>query len=251
MKAVEPPVFVFIPGAWHRPECFDRIRTLLTERGYDSEAVTTLSVDAASPNIGLHADIDLTKDIIRRLVCQGRRVVVVCHSYSGLVGASAVEGLGYAQRSKMSLSGGVVMVVWISAFVALKGQSIIDVGEGKTDPWVVSHGDGFCSTSQQGTQQKWISKLACHSVLSCLEPALYEPWHDMPSMYVFCTKDNAFSLPFQEKLAKKLENPVTFRCESSHSPFLSMPRKLLEGLELALREGERQSGIPETEISIG
>ncbi|KAJ5709719.1 hypothetical protein N7493_010010 [Penicillium malachiteum] len=228
METAEAPVFVFIPGAWHRPECFDRIRALLTDRGYDSEAVT-ISVDAASPNIGLHADIDLTKDIIRRSVCQGRRVVVVCHSYSELVGASAVEGLGYAQRSKMSLSGGVVMIIWMSAFVALKGQSIIDVGEGKSDPWVVDHGDGFCSTSEQETvfyndlpsdeQQKWISKLASHSVLSCLEPALYEPWHIMPSIYIFCTKDNAFSLPFQEKLAKRLGNPGTFRCESSHSPF--------------------------------
>ncbi|KAJ6021204.1 hypothetical protein N7540_006708 [Penicillium herquei] len=253
METVEPPVFVFIPGAWHRPDYFDEVRSLLTDSGYDSEAVTTLSVDSSSPDIGLHADIDLTKHIIRGLVCSGRRVVVICHSYGGLVGASAVEGLGYAQRSKMSLPGGVVMVVWISAFVASKGQSIVDVCEGKSDPWVVSNGDGFCYSSQQETvfyndlpsdeQQKWISKLASHSVLSSLEPALYEPWHDIPSMYIFCTKDNAFPLPFQEALSKKLGNPVTFHCESSHSPFLSMPNKLIEGLELALHEGERQSGI--------
>ncbi|KAJ5720348.1 uncharacterized protein N7483_008282 [Penicillium malachiteum] len=151
METAETPVFVFIPGAWQRPDCFDGIRALLANRGYDSEAVTTFSVDSSSPDVGLHADIDLTKQIIRRLVCSGRRVVVICHSYSGLVGASAVEGLGYAQRSKMSLSGGVVMVVWISAFVALKVQSITDECEGKSDPGVVSHGDGFCYSSQQET----------------------------------------------------------------------------------------------------
>lgn len=63
--------------------------------------------------------------------------MVVNHSYGGLVGAGAVEGLGYAQRSQAGLPGGVIMVVWMTAFVALKGQSLFDKLGGNWLPWML------------------------------------------------------------------------------------------------------------------
>jgi hypothetical protein len=56
-------------------------------------------------------------------------------------------------------------------------------------------------------------------------------------MYIFCEKDQALPLFVQESMAGLLGDYTQFRCESSHSPFLSMPEKVAEGCELAAKVG--------------
>jgi pimeloyl-ACP methyl ester carboxylesterase len=88
-----------------------------------------------------------------------------------------------------------------------------------------------------------ISKLKPHAKPSFLEPATFEPWHEMPSMYLYCDKDAALPLFVQESFAQTLGNPVTFHVDASHSGFLSKPEETADGLELALKAGLEQSGI--------
>lgn len=137
MPINENPIFVFVPGAWHTPDTFDTVRDLLEKRGFETDAVPTPSVGASPPDKGLHADIEYTKAVLQRLVDQGRQVVLVNHSYGGMVGASAVQNLGYAQRSKSGLPGGVIMVVWFAAFVTPKDKSALDMLGGNLLPWML------------------------------------------------------------------------------------------------------------------
>lgn len=62
-------------------------------------------------------------------------------------------------------------------------------------------------------------------------------------MYIFCDQDAAIPLPLQESFAATLDNPVTYHVDTSHSAFLSMPDKVIDGLEVALKEVRQQSGI--------
>ncbi|CEJ62157.1 hypothetical protein PMG11_10665 [Penicillium brasilianum] len=256
MAVKNSPIYVFVPGAWHTPDTFDGIRALLSKRGYDSEAIALPSVGAAEPTkSGLHADIAHTNVVLRALAEQGRQIVVVTHSYGGMVGSGAVEGLGYAQRSNAGQAGGVIMVVWLAAFVTPKGKSVIDMLGGNWLPWMLLNDpdDGYCRSSQQETvfyhdmtpeaQATAISKLKPHAKPSFLEPATFEPWHEMPSTYLFCDKDAALPLVVQEGFAQTLGNPVTFHVDASHSGFLSKPEETADGLELALKAGLEQSGI--------
>ncbi|KAJ5951565.1 uncharacterized protein N7479_009978 [Penicillium vulpinum] len=251
----ESPVFVFVPGAWHAADTFDLVRDLMHKRGFATEAISTPSVGACPPNKGLHADIEHTQAVLKEMVEAGRQIVVVNHSYGGIVGAGAVEGLGYAQRCKAGLPGGVIMVVWMAAFVTPKGKTVMDMLGGNFLPWMVikSPDDGYCWSSGEETifyhdmspeeQQKAISKLKPQSQKSFHEPAMHEPWHEMPSMYLFCDQDAAIPLPAQESFAQTLGNPVTYHVDASHSAFLSMPENVIDGLEIALKEGRQQSGI--------
>lgn len=132
------PIFVLIPGAWHPPSSFDQVRTLLTAQGYESEAITTPSVGAESPETGLHADIQHAHSVISGLANSGRQIVVVNHSYGGIVGAGAVEGLGYKQRSEKGKSGGVIMVIWMGAFVAPKGKSLYNMLGNRFTDWMIA-----------------------------------------------------------------------------------------------------------------
>ncbi|KAK4866340.1 hypothetical protein LT330_008681 [Penicillium expansum] len=255
MNISESPVFVFVPGAWHTADAFDVVRDLMHKRGLATEAISTPSVGAPCPDKGLHADIEHTHAVLKAMVNAGRQIVVVNHSYGGVVGAGAVEGLGYAQRCKAGLPGGVIMVVWMAAFVTPKGKTVKDMLGGTFLPWMVirSPDDGYCWSSSEETifyndmspeaQQKAISKLKPQTQNSFQEPATHEPWHEMPSMYLFCDKDAAIPLAGQEMFAQTLGNPVTYHVDGSHSAFLSMPEKVVDGLEIALKEGQQQSGI--------
>lgn len=64
-----------------------------------------------------------TKDSLQHMAGNGRQTELVTYSYSGIVGAGAVEGRGYSQRSKA----GVTMVVWMAAFANPKGQSLFEM----------------------------------------------------------------------------------------------------------------------------
>ncbi|KAJ5112370.1 alpha/beta-hydrolase [Penicillium argentinense] len=249
------PIFVFVPGAWHTPDTFNAIRHLLNERGFESEAVANQSVGSADPSTGLHVDIAYTKSVLQRLTKQGRQIVVVTHSYGGIVGAGAVEGLGYTQRAQAGLPGGVIQVVWMAAFVTPKGKSVIDMLGGNWLPWMLlkNPDDGYCYSSEQETvfyqdmtpeaQQQAIANLKPHPKPSFLEKAVHEPWHEIPSFYLFCDKDQALPLQVQEAFAQALGNPGTYHADGSHSAFLSVPNQVADGLELSLKEGLEKSTV--------
>lgn len=140
--AAEKPVYVFIPGAWHTADTYDGIRALLEKHDYENHAVATPSVGANPPNKGLYDDATYTHDILEKLADEGKQIVLVTHSYGGMVGSLAVEGLGYSQRRHAGKKGGIIMLVYMSAFAVTKGKSLLDALGGEWLPWMkdpVSH----------------------------------------------------------------------------------------------------------------
>lgn len=132
----ENPTIFFIPGAWHLPEGFDDVRAFLAIRGFPSEAVALPSIGAEPPSKGLADDTMFVQNEIERLSNEGKQIVVVAHSYGGMVGAGAVKGMGYAERQKAGKQGGVLMLVYMAAFVAKSGTSLLDMLGGKWLPWM-------------------------------------------------------------------------------------------------------------------
>jgi hypothetical protein len=56
--------------------------------------------------------------------------------------------------------------------------------------------------------------------------------------YFFCEADQALEFPVQQLLAKALgPDAVTFTSKGSHSPFLSEPQDVVEGVEYAAKVG--------------
>ncbi|KAL4773247.1 hypothetical protein BDW60DRAFT_206539 [Aspergillus nidulans var. acristatus] len=145
----------------------------------------------------------------------------------------------------------------MTAFVARKGQSMLDLLGGNWEPWMrFKNDDGYVYTSNESTvfhndltlegQQKRIALLKPQPPASLTEPALYEPWHDIPCMYLFCDKDLGIPLAAHEAFAERLGTPVAFHINASHSPFLSQPGQAIEDIRLALKAGREQSGIADS-----
>jgi pimeloyl-ACP methyl ester carboxylesterase len=130
------PTIVLAPGAWHTPDCFDAVREQLHVRGWETEAISYPSVGAEPPNKGLPHDAAVLREVLERLAGEGKEIVLVVHSYGGLVGQNAVEGLGYRQRKAQGKSGGVIMFVYLAAFVAPKGACIKQMIGGERMPWM-------------------------------------------------------------------------------------------------------------------
>ncbi|KAJ5380044.1 uncharacterized protein N7496_002472 [Penicillium cataractarum] len=248
------PTILFIPGAWHLPDVFDDARAALTARGFPSAAVALPAIGAEPPNKGLADDTIAVNKEIERLSNEGKQVVVVAHSYGGMVGAGAVKGLGYAERQNAGKTGGVIMLVYMAAFVAKSGTSLLDMLGGNWLPWMKLDGN-YCRAEEAAEicyndlspqeQEKWSSRIVHTSRAVFEDRVAHEPWHNLPCMYLFCEDDKAIPLAVQESMASLLGEYSQFRCSSSHSPFLSMPDKVAEACELAAKIGREKCNVKE------
>ncbi|KAF5025651.1 hypothetical protein F66182_2257 [Fusarium sp. NRRL 66182] len=246
MSTVKPTI-VFAPGAWHTADCYDIVRTQLAARDWVTEAVEYPSVGAEPPNKGLADDVSAVRAVLERLADEGKKIVLVVHSYGGLVGANAVEGLGYKQRAQEGKAGGLIQLVYLSAFVMPKGKGVLDLLGGQYLPWMRVDGDYvyaetpetvFYHDVEAETQKKAIDALKHQSRRVYVDPAEYEPWHDIPCFFIFCDDDKAIALAIQQHMASMLgPNAASFHIPASHSPFLSRPQDVIEGLELAVKDG--------------
>ncbi|KAL1633581.1 hypothetical protein SLS58_011033 [Diplodia intermedia] len=244
------PTLVFAPGAWHTPDCYDIVREQLHQRGWATEAVAYPSVGAEPPTKGLADDAAAVRATLERLADEAKEIVLVVHSYGGLVGQNSVEGLGFQQRQKAGKKGGVIMLVYLSAFVAPKGATIKAMLGGQFLPWMKMDGD-YChaDTPEQifyhdveaEGQKKAVGKLKHQSARIFTDEVTYEPWHEIECMYFYCEADQALPLPIQQAMAKALgDKAVSYTSVGSHSPFLSQPKEVVDGIEFAAKAGQER-----------
>lgn len=89
--------------------------------------------------------------------------------------------------------------------------------------------------------EKAIAELKHQSAPVFSGKATYEPWHDIDCMYFFCEDDAAIPVAIQEMFAQRLpENTLKYRSKASHSPFLSRPQDVVEGLIQAASAGQER-----------
>ncbi|KAG4418124.1 hypothetical protein IFR04_008717 [Cadophora malorum] len=249
--STEQPTILFVPGAWHLPAGFDAVRELLKPLGYPTEAVALPSIGAEPPTKTLEDDAAVTRAAIEKLADAGKKVVVVTHSYGGVVGSCAVEDLGFATRKAAGKVGGVINFVYLSAFALPKGVSLLDALGGNPLPWMKIKGDYvtpdtpedvFYHDMSASEQQKWIAQLKHTSAAVFSGKSTHEPWHHIPCTYIYCEEDKAIPLIVQQGIAGSMGAGITtFSIKASHSPFLSCPEKLVEGIEVAVEAGLEKS----------
>ncbi|TDZ26195.1 hypothetical protein Cob_v001372 [Colletotrichum orbiculare MAFF 240422] len=245
------PTFVLAPGAWHKASCFAPVEKLLAAKGYDVEAVEYPSVGAEPPTKGLAEDAAAVRAALERLTAEEKEIVLVVHSYGGLVGANAVRGLGFKERAKEGKKGGVILYVYLTAFVVPAGKSVKEMLGGQFLPWMKFEETGhvyaqtpediFYHDVEPATQEKAIAALQHQSAPVFADVVDHEPWHTIDSCYYICTEDKAIPLPIQEAMASSLgPNGFSLTIKASHSPFLSVPEELSEGLDKAVKIGQER-----------
>jgi pimeloyl-ACP methyl ester carboxylesterase len=84
---------IFVPGAWHSADGFDRVIELLAAKVLTSWKVDLPSVGRSPPIPSLGPDIKAIHNAILAELQQGHEVTVVCHSYGGFPTSQALRGL--------------------------------------------------------------------------------------------------------------------------------------------------------------
>ncbi len=111
--------FVLVHGAWHGAWCWQRVVRLLTRAGHDVFVPTLTGLCERSHLLTPAVDLDTHMlDILNELKWQELKgVVIVGHSYGGMVISGVAEKMEKAIRS----------FVMLDAFMPENGQSVADI----------------------------------------------------------------------------------------------------------------------------
>lgn len=134
MSTTKPHV-VAIPGAWHSHAAFAEVTKRLEAAGYTVHSRQMPSVGNSNPPEDLSQDIEATRELVLKAIGDGNDVIVVPHSWSGIVVGSALVGLGKKQREAKGEKGGVVRGAYICSFIVPEGVSLMDCLQHKIPGW--------------------------------------------------------------------------------------------------------------------
>lgn len=239
------PAVVFTPGAWHGPAVFDEVRHHLKTQGYDSEAATLATVGSTDPSTGVPQDTANVRAIVKKLVDKQKEVVVVAHSYGGVPTSGAVEGLGIKDLAADGKKGGVIMVLYMTSFAIPAGTSLEDGLGGVYPAWWNITGDFFSPSDPANVFYGDVDPKTTKDAVAALRPmplqavkdkSTFAPWNNGFEVgYIFAEQDEAIALDTQKSLASQFPaGSFTASLPSSHSPFLSMPKKVADVVDDAV-----------------
>ncbi|KAI9035553.1 alpha/beta hydrolase [Aspergillus affinis] len=196
-----------------------------------------LSNGAEPPNKGLTEDAHRFRQVISDLADKNERLVLLGHSYGGMVISATCTDLGFQERQDAGKPGGVICLVYMAAFVAERGKNLKDMVGGQLWPWMLVDGDyvrldpsvDLVQDVPEEIKASRAKHLLPHICLrSFTEEGTEEPWHTIPSAYIICDDDLALPPAIQDSMIKSLVHPRVFRLNSGHSPFLSMPTEMAD-----------------------
>ena len=233
------PTLIFIHGAWHTPECWTEVISALEKQGHRCLAPDVEFSGTDQPVPSMAGSIKQIQGLISAEADAGNDVILVNHSFGGLVGCSSVKGFTAKDPSKLSSTakGKVVGIIQLCAFLAPANISLYDIVDREkgfhhagADGWeMIDNGDPvdlFYNDLPLETAKYWASRLQGQSSGPLGDKEnVYPGWADVPVWYLLCTKDQAMLLKYQEAMVNAAKEAgakmTTEYLDCSHSPFLS------------------------------
>lgn len=135
--SAEKPTILLIPGAWHKGPAFEPVANILRAQGYEAETVTLPSA-GGPPSTTAYDDAEhIQRTYLDPLVAQGKEVILIMHSYAGIPGTESVKGFARKDQAAQGKTGGVISLIYQSAFVVPVGASVQSFLPGGLDRFMV------------------------------------------------------------------------------------------------------------------
>jgi len=244
----EKPTIIFVHGSWHSPAHFEPVISLFSQHSYPALCPQLPTYNSIT-TINLYDDASTIRSSLIELVeTEGKDVLVVLHSYGGLVGAEAVyESLGKQSRKNLGLKGGVIGLFHIAAFILPLGESLttgvgaVVVAGLQPDGSVLMSDPGHRCYNDLPEDQRnhWVSLLRPNPAVAHSSPLTYVAYKHYPVAYLYCENDQAIPVQFQRSMVKKVRAMGVmvreYNCDSGHSPYLSQPVTVLKAVESWLK----------------
>jgi len=141
MSTSSTTVVLLVPGAWHAPDHYSQLLDGLKHEGFQTVSQRNPSCDSTNPHeTSTAGDASAIRHVILSQIDEGHDVVVAMHSYGGCPGAAAAHGLSKTERQAAGRQGGVIGLIFICAFVANEGDSLIGkLPGGVRTEWMILH----------------------------------------------------------------------------------------------------------------
>ena len=109
--------------------------TELNNLGYNTQPFRLPTVDCPDKTIQ-HDVTALEEDVLCPLIEeQGKDVVLYLHSYAGFPGSTAIKGYSKAERNAEGKRGGIIGLIYQSAFIPTPGDTLLYMIGGRFGPW--------------------------------------------------------------------------------------------------------------------
>ncbi|KPI41920.1 uncharacterized protein AB675_5297 [Cyphellophora attinorum] len=217
-----PTIFV-IPGGACPVVFYNDLVSTLTKQGFEAETHNLRSYTDDPKNAepqGLTEDAAYMHEKIEALVDQGKEVVVVGHSYGGLVTTDAAHGLSKAERARAGKRGGIVRIIYLSCIVGAVGSNSTETCAGRLpefdfmqpseeNPEFLRQSEKSAGTvfSDLPKEQAdlWVSRQWCHSVRAFNDKIQYASYLQNPVTWIFCKGDEVLTPSFQRGCIEFIE----------------------------------------------
>jgi pimeloyl-ACP methyl ester carboxylesterase len=238
--------YLLIHGAWHGAWCWDRVIPFLQASGHKAIAI---DLPGHGQDIGRTSDIsldDYVNEVVKTANDQHGQVILVGHSMSGIVISQAAEKLGGKKISAL---------IYLDAFLPRNGESLFSLVDATlkqlppnasrksilVENIIMSedHKTNFvnpemaaqifyhdCSEEDQKFALARMSKEPIAPLATSLR-LTDDVYGAISKYYILCTESKDLDKTF---LSTYVPCEKVYNLASSHSPFFSMPEKLVEVL---------------------
>ena len=204
---------LLVHGAWHGAWCWNLVERELKNKGVD---VRSLNL----PFTGVNDDIASVSNALKDI---DNQVILLGHSYGGIVISSAAEAKENVDQ-----------LIYLSAILLEPGESMqLDGSKIQIDVDANLISEVKKSSAIPAFYGDVDPKLAKAS-MELLRPfpivsgsqGIGEAWREKYSTYIVCQEDKAIPPELQYVMAKKADRIIEWQC--GHSPFLSKPELVID-----------------------
>jgi pimeloyl-ACP methyl ester carboxylesterase len=214
---------VLVHGSWLGAWCWDRVVERLA-----AEHVTAVAVDLEL--VTLERDADIVSRVVAEQRATGERVLLVGHSYAGMV----ISAAGYEADE----------LIYVCAVLPARGESMLDALSASEmseyaatltdvrDGMVVVNPERAAEGSYHRCPPD-VAKAAIPRLRplgwECMDTAVADPaWLHVETSYVVCTDDRSIPVALQRDFAARVQH--AFELDADHSPFYSAIDPLAEAI---------------------
>lgn len=139
MASATPPTLLLVPGAFGTPDGYEKLVPYLEKDGFSTHPGPYPSCNPTDPSTAT-AEKDITSlrdQVILPLLDQEHKdVVIVAHSYGGVVAGAAAKGLDKTTRQAQGKNSAVLGLIYVAGNITLEGESLLEAVGGEYPPFI-------------------------------------------------------------------------------------------------------------------
>ena len=227
---------VLVHGSWSDSSAWNSVTPLLEAKVCN---VTVVNLPGHGSDKTPFSAITLQSyvDVVKKAIGDRKQVTLVGHSMAGIVISQVAE----------EIPNSITTLIYLAAYLPNNGQSLLDLAKIDAESHVGKHLkideksasaiiakegviDVFFADAPANRQKKLAEGVKPEPLQPFVTPvALTEGnYGRVEKIYIYTTSDHAVSYPAQKEMVKNTKVKKEYILESSHTPFISMPKNVAE-----------------------